>query len=266
MMNLIAMLLVALALGAADVASAGDAAFSLAAWTVPDDDVRETYALLPDDARDARTEAGRDWTGISGDTALVLGAQVTVAALVYLLPGDVTGASTAEKDELFDTWWRHVRNPAWDADPWWVNYVGHPYWGATYYTRARERGFGPVGSFVYSLALSTLFEFGVEAFAEPPAYQDLIVTPVVGALLGAFVFEPIRARIKAKFEPRWYDHSIMIATDPIGALQAALAWAFGLKPGFQLQFRPRLAPAHDRTGSPVAQQSPRLGVELTLRY
>src|SRR5687767_3168450 len=102
MMNLIAMLLVALALGAADVASAGDAAFSLAAWTAPDDDVRETYALLPDDARDVRAEAGRDWKGISADTALVLGAQVAVTALVYFLPADATGASDAEKDELFE--------------------------------------------------------------------------------------------------------------------------------------------------------------------
>jgi hypothetical protein len=265
-MNFIAMLFIALVVGATDVASAGDAAFSLAAWTAPDDDVLETYALLADDARNVRTDAGRDWKGISADTALVLGSQVAVAGLAYLLPADVTGASAAEKDELFDTWWRHVRNPVWDADPWWVNYVGHPYWGATYYTRARERGFGPVGSFVYSLALSTVFEFGVESFAEPPAYQDLIVTPVAGALIGAFVFEPLRARIKAKPELRWYDHSLMIATDPIGALQAALGWALGLKPGFELQFRPRLASARDRTGSPVAQRSPGVGVELTLRY
>src|SRR5688572_33077154 len=109
MMNLIAMLFAALALGAADVASAGDALFSLAAWTAPDDAVRETYALLPDDARAARTEAGRDWTGISGDTALVPGAQVTVAGPVYLLPGDVPGASTAENDELLGTGSRHGR-------------------------------------------------------------------------------------------------------------------------------------------------------------
>jgi hypothetical protein len=263
-MKLLAMLFIALVASAADVASAGDAGFSLSAWTAPDDDVRETYALLAEDARD--TDSGRDWKGISADTALFLGSQVAVTALVYFLPADVTGASDVEKDELFDTWWRHVRNPVWDADPWWVNYVGHPYWGATYYTRARERGFGPVGSFVYSVALSTAFEFGVESFAEPPSYQDLIVTPVAGALLGAFVFEPIRARIKAKPELRWYDHSIMVATDPLGALQAAVAWAFGLKPGFELQFRPRLAPARDRAGSPVAQQSPRVGVELTVRY
>lgn len=265
-MHIIAILCIAVLASAADEAGAGGAdGFSIAAWTSTDD-VRNAYALLPDDAQDVRAHAGRDWKGIGADTALFLGSQVAVAGLVYLLPGDVTGASAGEKDELFETWWRHVQNPVWDADPWWVNYLGHPYWGATYFTRARERGFGPVESFVYSVALSTLFEFGVESFAEPPAYQDLIVTPVAGALLGAFVFEPLRARIKAKPALKWYDHSIMIATDPLGALQAAVAWVFGLKHGFELQFRPRLAPARDRTGSPVAQRSPRLGVELTLRY
>ena len=261
----LAVLCVAVVLSAAEAASAaGGAVVSLAAWSSTDDDVGTAYTLLPDDAPAARKDAGRDWKGLSADTALFLGSQVAIAGLVYLLPGDVTGASAAEKNELFDTWWRHVRNPVWDPDPWWVNYLAHPYWGATYYTRARERGFGPVGSFVYSVALSTVFEFGVESFAEPPSYQDLIVTPVAGALLGAFVFEPIRARIKAKPELRWYDHSIMIATDPLGALRAGVVWVFGLKPDFQLQFRPRLAPG--RIGGYVAEQRLGLGVEVTVRY
>ena len=40
-------------------------------------------------------------------------------------------------------------------------------------------------SFWYSFALSTFFwEYGIEAFAEVPSIQDLIVTPVAGALLG----------------------------------------------------------------------------------
>jgi hypothetical protein len=264
-MHVIAILCMAVVLSAAE-ASAGDGpVVSLAAWTSMDDDIGAAYTLLFDDAQGVPTDAGRDWKGIGADTAMFLGLQVAVTGLVYLLPEDVTGASAAEKEELFEDWWRHVRNPEWDADSWWLNYVAHPYWGATYYTRARERGFGPVGSFVYAAVLSTLFEFGAESFAEPPSYQDLIVTPVAGALLGAFVFEPIRARIKAKPAMKWYDHSIMIATDPLGALNAAFAWAFRLKPDFQLQFRPRLAPWRDRTGGQVVEQ-PRLGAELTVRY
>jgi hypothetical protein len=39
---------------------------------------------------------------------------------------------------------------------------------------------------------SLLYEFGIEALFERPSYQDLIVTPVGGLLLGALLFEPIR--------------------------------------------------------------------------
>ena len=206
-MHFIAILCIVVVLSAAEAASAGDGVvFSLAPWTSTDDDVQVAYTLLTDDAPDVRTDAGRDWKGIGADTALFLGAQLAFAGLIYVLPEELTSASAADKHQPFEDWWRHVRNPTWDPDPWWVNYVVHPYWGATYYTRARERGFNPVESFVYTVALSTIFEFGIEAFAEPVSYQDLIITPVAGALLGAFVFEPIRARIKAKPALKWYDH------------------------------------------------------------
>jgi hypothetical protein len=79
-----------------------------------------------------------------------------------------------------------------------VNYIGHPYFGATYYTRARERGFDRIDSFLYSAVASTIYEFGVEAIFERPSYQDLIVTPIGGALLGGFVFEPFRNWIRRR--------------------------------------------------------------------
>ena len=57
-----------------------------------------------------------------------------------------------------------MQSATWDKDPAWINYIGHPYWGATYYIRARERGFGEFGSFIYSAFLSALYEYGIEAF------------------------------------------------------------------------------------------------------
>jgi hypothetical protein len=99
-----------------------------------------------------------------------------------------------------------------------VNYIGHPYFGATYFIRARERGFDRIDSFLYAAVASAIYEFGVEAIFERPSFQDLIVTPVGGALLGGFVFEPFRNWIKRKPELKWYDHVGLIVTDPIGAL------------------------------------------------
>jgi hypothetical protein len=110
-----------------------------------------------------------------------------------------------------------------------VNYIGHPYFGATYYIRARERGFDRIDSFLYAAFTSALYEFGVEAVFEPPSYQDLIVTPVGGALLGGLVFEPIRNWVKRKPEIKWYDHVILIATDPIGALNYIAESLMGIK-------------------------------------
>jgi hypothetical protein len=140
-----------------------------------------------------------------------------------------------------------VQQPVWDKDPWYFNYVGHPYVGALYYIRARERGFGVFGSFWYAAVLSACFEFGFEAFFERPSYQDLLVTPVGGALVGALLFEPMRERIKAKPALKWYDHLALILTDPLGASNRVFDRLFGIKTDMRVQLRPpALAPYTQR--------------------
>lgn len=74
-----------------------------------------------------------------------------------------------------------------------------------------------------------MYEFGIECFFEKPSIQDLIVTPVVGSLVGAYLFEPWRESIKSKHELRWYDHVALIATDPIGLLSSGVEKMLGLK-------------------------------------
>jgi len=182
------------------------------------------FHLLPDNS-----EIPRDWLGLTRDTAFLVTYQAVGAAILYALPSSVSKWTSSNKDASFEKWWENVQNPRWDHDSWSVNYLGHPYFGATYYTRARERGFDRIDSFLYSAFASALYEFGVEAFFEPPSYQDLIVTPVGGALLGGLVFEPIRDWVKQKPELKWYDHVILIATDPIGALNYAAESLLGIK-------------------------------------
>jgi len=175
------------------------------------------------------SEIPRDWLGLTRDTAFLVTYQAVGAAILYALPSSVSKWTSSNKDASFEKWWENVQNPRWDHDGWAVNYLGHPYFGATYYTRARERGFDRIDSFLYSAFASALYEFGVEAFFEPPSYQDLVVTPVGGALLGGLVFEPIRDWVKQKPELKWYDHVILIATDPIGALNYAAESLLGIK-------------------------------------
>lgn len=175
------------------------------------------------------SENPRDWVGLTRDTALLIGYQAFGAAVLYVLPSSISNWTSNNKDASFEKWWEHVQNPHWDHDAPAVNYIGHPYFGATYYTRARERGFDRIDSFLYAALASTLYEFGVEAFFEPPSYQDLIVTPVGGALVGGLIFEPIRNWVKSKPDISWYGHLILIATDPIGALNYVAESLMGIK-------------------------------------
>ena len=154
--------------------------------------------------------------------------------------------------------------------------AGHAYFGALYYIRARERGFGEVPSFLYAGLASGLYEFGVEAVFERPSYQDLIITPVGGALLGMFVFEPVRNWIKAKPELAWYDHVLLVASDLLGAGNYVVERLLGIKSDIRVDARPpRLAqgPPAGSAASGLAglQKAPRdwrggVGGELSTRW
>jgi hypothetical protein len=171
-----------------------------------------------------------DWRGIKWDTAYFFGYQFAAILILYVAPESLSGWTQEDKDEFsFSKWTNHVRNPVWDGDEWWVNYILHPYWGATYYIRAQERGFKRMQSFWYAVLLSTLYEYGLEALFEPVSYQDLVVTPVAGALIGEYLFTPIRKRIRAKGQFGWSDKTVLLLTDPLGVVNAQMNRLLGVK-------------------------------------
>ena len=221
--------------------------------------LNEGEKTLSDAAQKERSEPQRDWRGIGRDTAFFMGYQVVFAGILYLLPESVTKWDDDQKKATVNKWAENVKNPVWDEDKWWINYLWHPYFGATYYIRARERGFGEFGSFGYSALLSALYEFGIEAFFEPPSYQDLIVTPVGGFLVGKYVFEPIRERIKLKPEPQWYDHAGLILTDPLGAVNSFFEWLFGWQSELRLQMRPPASLQHGGSDPPATSLKEQYG-------
>lgn len=164
-----------------------------------------------------------DWAGAGRDTSYFLIYQLAVIGVLYTMPNSVTNWDKDELEggRLAEQWWDNVTHPEWDEDKWWINYLAHPYWGATYYIRGRERGFDKTRSFLYSALLSTLYEFTFEAFAEPVSYQDFFFTPILGALLGEYVFSPIRERIRAQPGPlSWSDKTVLFLTDPLGVMSA----------------------------------------------
>jgi hypothetical protein len=101
--------------------------------------------------------------------------------------------------------------------------------------------------------LSTLYEFGIEALFERPSYQDLLVTPVGGLLLGALVFEPIRKRIQGKPEQQWYDHLTLAVTDPLGTANSMLERSLGAEADIRVRFRPLTLAPHAPFNEPTAR-------------
>lgn len=169
-----------------------------------------------------------DWSGVRRDTLYFLGYQAVVVAVLYALPDEQT---RFDKDNAGWSKWRYnVTHPVWDEDEAYLNYGLHPYWGAAYYIRGRERGLTRWESFGYAALLSGLYEYGAEAFFEPVSYQDLIVTPLIGSLLGEFVFSPLRNYIRSKpGGPDRLDQLVLILTDPLGAANGLVDRLFGVE-------------------------------------
>lgn len=184
--------------------------------------------------------AGPDSTGLRRDTWYFLSYQVAAIAILYAMPESTTGWTDEQKDEYsLSVWWDNVTNPQMDSDDFYINYVLHPYWGSAYFVRARERGYDNVGSFWYSVLLSSMYEFGAEALFEEPSTQDLIVTPVLGSLLGMYfmdVREGVREREAALGRRSTWDKWLMVLTDPLGSLNRQFDKLFGWDA--ELQVRP----------------------------
>jgi hypothetical protein len=105
-------------------------------------------------------------------------------------PESFTGT---EKDGAWEDAVEHFKEawtkpPVFDKDPWTVNYPGHSWFGMTYYLSQRNYGESPLYSFLFSTFTSTCFEYFIESWSERPSINDLIVTPVVGSILGELVF------------------------------------------------------------------------------
>ncbi|NNF40684.1 MAG: DUF3943 domain-containing protein [Woeseiaceae bacterium] len=179
-----------------------------------------------------------DREGLRRDTWYFLGYQWVTIGILYLAPESVSSWSDEQKEGYdMSYWWDNVTNPQIDSDKFYLNYVLHPYWGASYYVRARERGYGAKQAFWYSAMLSTIYEYGAEALFEEPSIQDLIVTPVFGSLLGAY-FMNVRDGILIREQELGFrttkDKWAWVLTDPLGSLNNQVDKMFGRETHLQL--------------------------------
>ena len=134
----------------------------------------------------------RDWRRLGYNSSMFVGTTVIAFGVLWVMPESVTHWDKEQMKEkgILWKWKENVKaGPVWDEDNWVLNWVTHPYCGGVYYMTARSSGFTVIESFGYSTIMSTFFwEYGIEAFAEIPSIQDLIITPVVGSVVGEGFF------------------------------------------------------------------------------
>jgi len=179
----------------------------------------------------------RDPKRLAYNTGLVFGAALIEFAVLWNLPEDVSNWS---KDEIFNKkrihdigltgiWKENIQaGPVWDDDGVFFNWIAHPWAGGVYYMAARGSGFKRWESFSYSFLMSTLFwEFGVEAVAEVPSWQDIIVTPVIGSLVGEQFFKwkgKIIQNNKKVLNSRFLGFTSLFIMDPFNQILNGLGY------------------------------------------
>jgi len=165
----------------------------------------------------------------------------TVVAL-WFMPESISkwDKNALEEKSLSDRWKEHVKvGPVWDKDEFFINYVGHPVSGAWYYMAARDCGISSQGSFFYSVFLSSfVWEYGYEAFAEVPSWQDLFSTPIVGSFMGEgfyYLEKKIDKNRGKVFGSKMIGDVSYFLLNPIGNISNGLSDFFDIHATFRLQ-------------------------------
>jgi Domain of unknown function (DUF3943) len=137
-----------------------------------------------------RNEHAEIWKKIGRAELFIGGAELFGITVLMLSPKEVTGWSP---DWTQDAWRNMKRSlsslPVWDDDDWQLNYIGHPIAGSYYYNSLRSQNASIFHSFLFAAAQSFIWEYFIEATAEKPSTQDLIVTPIAGAILGESIHQ-----------------------------------------------------------------------------
>ncbi|MGL4908638.1 MAG: DUF3943 domain-containing protein [Bacteroidales bacterium] len=185
------------------------------------------------------------------------------AGVLYVLPENLSGWSPNElkNNNIFESYWQNIKNgPRLDKDDWFLNYVAHPYCGAVYYMTARSSGFNALGSLTYSILMSNFWEYGIEAFAEIPSIQDLIITPLIGSLFGEVFYLTKREIVRNQYRvlnSRFLGHTCTFLLDPLSEVVDILGYAFGGGDKFSVSASSRPIPIGKEFG---------YGISLGIRF
>ncbi len=205
----------------------------------------------------------RDWTRLGYTSAMYVGTTVIAFGVLWAMPESVTNWDKEEIKEkgILWKWKENVKaGPVWDEDNWVLNWITHPYCGGIYYMTARSSGFTVLESFGYSAIMSTFFwEYGIEAFAEVPSIQDLIITPVAGAAVGEGFFyakKSILRHEKKVLKSKFLGYTSLFLMDPFNTILDG----FGYKEKVKTQMNVAPVGVNQFTGSTI------WGVQFTATF
>jgi len=157
---------------------------------IPPINIPDTFLPKPPTTPLLRNQNAGVWKKVGRAELFIGGAELFGITVLMLSPKEVTGWSPDWAQDA----WRNVRRslssaPVWDDDDWQLNYIGHPIAGSFYYNSLRSQHASIFHSFLFATAQSFIWEYFIEATAEKPSTQDLIVTPIAGAILGESVHQ-----------------------------------------------------------------------------
>lgn len=157
-------------------------------------------------------------------SGLTFAFQSATYGFLYLMPEKISNWDKNEfkniKQNLKDA---YTQAPVIDKDKWYINYIGHPLQGAYYYNAFRSQGSKCWQAGLMSLGHSMLWEYTIEATIEHPSIQDIIVTPIVGSLLGElFHFASIKM---SRNGFKWYEKALVSILNPMFAINNGFKYA-----------------------------------------
>ena len=175
---------------------------------------------------------GEDSDRLLSQTYSIFGLGLGVVGVLAMMPTEITNWEKSSDVNLGQKWLDNVKEgPVWDRDDVVLNYVMHPYFGGVYYQTARKSGYRQWDAFIYSTVMSTFFwEYGVEAFAEVPSLQDLVVTPVLGWAYGEWAYtteQDIWVNGGTVLGSEYLGNTALFFLDPVDSLGRNFNYLFG---------------------------------------
>ncbi|HBB92701.1 MAG: hypothetical protein A2X22_04320 [Bacteroidetes bacterium GWF2_49_14] len=103
--------------------------------------------------------------------------------------------------------------PVWDRDHWSWNYGVHPVMGSFSYLAYRNRQAHWLEAFAGATINSAIYEYVIAGGTQQPSYNDLIVTPILGSLLGEGIYQVKKKMLRDKNLKLW-EKIVITVTDP----------------------------------------------------